>query len=162
QVRTVLQDAWAIIDHHLSYKQEADVPTELRRKLNALSGLFATADDQFEAIRHERKAYIAALRKLTKAKFLEQELNLDTFKEYIAWKFPRLRLAADAAFTGRVFRGARSHGIETLASLDEIVERTKRARAAIAKHHKPIFAVTPVNRALALRFSGYFKKYLSS
>ena len=40
QVRTVLQDAWAIIDHHLAYKKESDVPTLLRRKLNSLAGLF--------------------------------------------------------------------------------------------------------------------------
>ena len=50
QIRTILQDAWAIVAHHLSYKQESDIPKELRRKLNALSGLFETADDQFEAI----------------------------------------------------------------------------------------------------------------
>src|SRR3954447_23257501 len=32
QVRTILQDGWAIVAHHLSYKQEADVPPQLRRK----------------------------------------------------------------------------------------------------------------------------------
>jgi ppGpp synthetase/RelA/SpoT-type nucleotidyltranferase len=48
QVRTVLQDAWAIIDHHLSYKQESDVPKILRRKLNSLAGLVETAHDQFD------------------------------------------------------------------------------------------------------------------
>jgi len=30
QVRTILQDAWAVVAHHLSYKQESDVPKELR------------------------------------------------------------------------------------------------------------------------------------
>lgn len=53
QVRTVLQDAWAIIDHHLVYKQESDVPKVLKRKLNSLSGLFETADDQFDRVRVE-------------------------------------------------------------------------------------------------------------
>jgi len=45
QVRTILHDAWAVVAHHLSYKQESDVPKELRRKLNALCGLFETAYD---------------------------------------------------------------------------------------------------------------------
>ncbi|MFH1742151.1 MAG: hypothetical protein ABIH23_24370, partial [bacterium] len=45
QVRTVLQDAWAIIDHHLIYKSESSMPKVLRRKLNSLAGLFETADD---------------------------------------------------------------------------------------------------------------------
>src|SRR2546430_16718258 len=80
QVRTVLQDAWAIIAHHLSYKQESDIPKELLRKLNALSGLFSTADDQFDVIREERLAYVTEVHNLARTRnaFLDQELNLDT------------------------------------------------------------------------------------
>ncbi|WP_338137276.1 hypothetical protein [Vibrio furnissii] len=61
QVRTILQDAWAVVAHHLSYKQESDIPHHLRRKLNALSGLFETADDQFERIRELRYSYQQAV-----------------------------------------------------------------------------------------------------
>ena len=57
QVRTILQDAWAIVAHHLSYKQESDIPKELRRNLNALSGLFEIADGEFEKIRSARTQY---------------------------------------------------------------------------------------------------------
>lgn len=152
----------AIIDHHLSYKQEADVPTELRRKLNALSGLFSTADDQFDAIRHERAAYVTELRKLTRAQFLAQELNLDTLKEYLRWKFPRLRADADEALLRRVLRGAQGQNIVTLSQLNSLVEKTKRARAAIAKESRPIFGATHVNRALALMFPAYFQKAMFS
>jgi putative GTP pyrophosphokinase len=51
QVRTVLQDAWAIIDHHLVYKKESEIPTNLQRKLNSLAGLFETADNQFDILK---------------------------------------------------------------------------------------------------------------
>jgi hypothetical protein len=90
QVRTVLQDAWAIIDHHLSYKQESDVPKILRRKLNSLAGLVETAHDQFDQVRNEREDY----RKRVKTDltgddaFLNQEANLDNLIEFLTSRFP--------------------------------------------------------------------------
>lgn len=51
QVRTVLQHAWAAISHKLQYKQEADVPQILKRKLFRLSALFELADDEFISLR---------------------------------------------------------------------------------------------------------------
>lgn len=53
QIRTVLQHSWASISHALQYKNEADVPKSLRRKLNRLAGLFELADEQFVDIRLE-------------------------------------------------------------------------------------------------------------
>ena len=85
QVRTVLQDSWAIIAHHLSYKQESAVPRELRRKLNSLSGLFETADDQFDRLRKERQLYKEKIKDTVTKKdlFLKQDINLDTLSEYL-------------------------------------------------------------------------------
>ena len=51
QVRTVLQHAWAAIDHKLRYKTEHDVPDELKRDLFRLSALLELADKEFSAIR---------------------------------------------------------------------------------------------------------------
>jgi putative GTP pyrophosphokinase len=48
QVRTILMDAWASVSRHLSYKNELNVPRELLKDFNALSGLFYVADSHFE------------------------------------------------------------------------------------------------------------------
>ncbi|ELQ2466460.1 hypothetical protein QTG64_004237 [Vibrio vulnificus] len=56
QIRTVLQHSWAAISHALQYKNESDVPKQLRRKLNRLSSLFELADEQFVDIRLESEA----------------------------------------------------------------------------------------------------------
>jgi hypothetical protein len=51
QVRTVLQHAWAAIDHRLNYKRANEIPVELKRQLFRISALLEVADDQFESVR---------------------------------------------------------------------------------------------------------------
>lgn len=50
QVRTVLQHAWAAVDHKIAYKSTKEAPAGLRRSLFALSALFELADEQFSLI----------------------------------------------------------------------------------------------------------------
>jgi putative GTP pyrophosphokinase len=91
QVRTVLQDAWALIAHHLIYKRESDVPDRLQRRLNRLVGLFETADEQFTEIRSERERYIEATRdRIRNEDELDIELNLDSIIAYCERKFPNM------------------------------------------------------------------------
>ena len=49
QVRSIVQDAWSEVDHHLQYKKE--VSEELKRPIYRLAALFELADQEFEAIR---------------------------------------------------------------------------------------------------------------
>lgn len=125
QVRTILQDAWSIVAHHLSYKNEKDVPRSLLRKLNALSGLFETADDQFENLKSARANYIA----LTEEKIsnknpesLQEEINLDNLIAYSASKFPERRNASPEYFSHLLLE-LQSANYTTLSQLDEAIER---------------------------------------
>ncbi|MGO3842665.1 MAG: GTP pyrophosphokinase [Alcaligenes pakistanensis] len=89
QVRTVAQDAWSIIQHHMVYKKESQVPSSLIRKLNGLAGLFETVDDQFEYIRMQRDMYLDSVRESKNAPddFLENELNYDSLVEFMQWRY---------------------------------------------------------------------------
>lgn len=121
QVRTILQDAWAVVAHHLSYKQESDVPKELRRKLNALSGLFETADDQFENIRESRENYQKISKKLisTTKKFSQDEANLDKFEIFLNSKFP----TRDGGLSGasELLNQLKNHGYKSLLDIDNLI-----------------------------------------
>lgn len=59
QVRSILQHAWAEIEHDLGYKSAAGVPREIRRRFSRIAGLLELADDEFSAIRRELDAYAA-------------------------------------------------------------------------------------------------------
>lgn len=87
QVRTVLQHAWAAVSHALQYKQEGDVPFDLRRRLFRLAGLFEIADEEFVSIRDTA----AKIEKDVKTAFAEgsKELAIDaaSIQEFIKqWK----------------------------------------------------------------------------
>jgi len=83
QLRTIAMHSWAVISHYLEYKGDWDVPVQLKRSLNALSGLFYVADDQFEqfyAAREQSKLYMQ--------QHQSGEINLDSLTTYLRSKFP--------------------------------------------------------------------------
>lgn len=53
QVRTILQHAWAEIEHDLQYKSVRSMPSTTRRRLCALAGMLEVADREFQAIHDE-------------------------------------------------------------------------------------------------------------
>jgi putative GTP pyrophosphokinase len=61
QVRTVLDHAWAEIEHDLGYKPREAVPASTRRRLHRLAGLLELADQEFVAVRRELEEYARLL-----------------------------------------------------------------------------------------------------
>jgi putative GTP pyrophosphokinase len=83
QVRTVLQHAWAAIDHKLNYKNTLDVPKPLRRQLFRLSALLELADEEFSDLRRRieevQEHYALEVQKGE----LNLEINLDSLDAYL-------------------------------------------------------------------------------
>jgi ppGpp synthetase/RelA/SpoT-type nucleotidyltranferase len=57
QVRTVLQHAWAEIEHDLGYKANDTIPLAIRRRFSRVASLLEVADEEFESIRGALSAY---------------------------------------------------------------------------------------------------------
>jgi ppGpp synthetase/RelA/SpoT-type nucleotidyltranferase len=57
QIRSILQHAWAEIEHDLGYKSAAGIPTSVRRRFARVAGLLELADEEFRTIRETLNAY---------------------------------------------------------------------------------------------------------
>lgn len=53
QLRTVLQHAWAEVEHDLGYKVDDAMPEAIRRRFSRVAGLLEIADQEFVSIRRE-------------------------------------------------------------------------------------------------------------
>lgn len=56
QVRTILQHAWAEIEHDIQYKSSFSIPKEIRRRFHALAGMLEIADREFQSIQEVDKS----------------------------------------------------------------------------------------------------------
>lgn len=57
QVRSILQHAWAEIEHDLGYKYPGGIPRQIRRRFSLAAGLLEIADQQFDDIRVDVERY---------------------------------------------------------------------------------------------------------
>lgn len=78
QIRTIIQDAWSVLDHKIKYKR--NIPTELKRRINRLSALFEVADEEFLRIKGETQKEQEKAKTEVTGKTKELKDNIDVFK----------------------------------------------------------------------------------
>ncbi len=61
QIRTMLEHAWAEIEHDLGYKSKEAMPAPVRRRLQRLAGMLELADHEFVKIRQDLEHYAERL-----------------------------------------------------------------------------------------------------
>lgn len=81
QLRTVLQHAWAEVEHGLGYKSFYEPPMEIKRKLNRLAATLEILDEEFEFIRHSIELYHSSIEK--EEKVLKTDINKDSLIAYM-------------------------------------------------------------------------------
>lgn len=82
QVRTILQHAWAEIEHDLGYKVPQGIPQMVRRRFSRLAGLLEMGDAEFKSIRNELETYAVNIKKeipISPSKVLIDRLSLIAF-----------------------------------------------------------------------------------
>jgi putative GTP pyrophosphokinase len=86
QIRSILQHAWAEIEHDLGYKPSdasAAPPPQFRRRFSRLSGLLEIADDEFVSLRKGIGEYTEDVSEKIKERPERVSLNRVSLKEFI-------------------------------------------------------------------------------
>lgn len=93
QIRTIIQDAWSVLDHQIKYKKS--IPTDIKRRINALAAQFESADKEFQRIRNSAAQWEEEAAQSVAAEE-SVPLNVFGFKKTIDRFFPNYRLSATA------------------------------------------------------------------
>jgi putative GTP pyrophosphokinase len=83
QIRTIIQHAWAEIEHDLGYKSPIAIPNDIRRRFFRLSALLETADDEFSIISTEIAEYQTKTRTQLESGERSQEIDATSMREFI-------------------------------------------------------------------------------
>ena len=83
QVRTILQHAWAEIEHDIQYKSASVIPAAIRRRFMALAGLLELADREFQAIQDADTEITKRAQESVERGDLDVEITPGALKTYL-------------------------------------------------------------------------------
>jgi putative GTP pyrophosphokinase len=79
QIRSILQHAWAEIEHDLGYKSKYAIPIQMRRRFYRLSGLLELADYEFDGLRKDLGDYSQEIATAKDINILVDKISLAHF-----------------------------------------------------------------------------------
>ena len=84
QMRTLLQHAWANMDHDTGYKSGVEIPKRYMRNMSRLAGMLELVDEEFSKIRIELTDYRRRVQALVRSGNLDEvPIDGDTFRSYL-------------------------------------------------------------------------------
>lgn len=122
QVRTILQHAWAEIEHDIQYKTASVIPAEIRRRFMALAGVLEMADREFQAIQDDDRRLAEDARESVRTGDLDQvEITPDALKAFLDERLgPDGRISDwNYSWTARTLKGL---GFSTLGQVAECID----------------------------------------
>jgi putative GTP pyrophosphokinase len=134
QIRSVLQHAWAEIEHDLGYKTEKAVPAPIRRSFCRLAGLLEIADGEFVNIRTNLRHYERAVVKQIRDEPSTVMLDKASLSAYVSDSLVLAKADGDLALAvGAVMRFSEQYidillknltsaGFDTIASVDNALQ----------------------------------------
>ncbi len=90
QVRTILQHAWAEIEHDRKYKFGGKLPKGIPRRFNLISGILELADLEFERVVTLVNEYSSSISGISKKEKLKIQINSTSLMQYMSERFGKL------------------------------------------------------------------------
>lgn len=159
QIRTILQDAWAEVEHELIYKTEFspfDMP--LRRKLASINASLTLADITFQEIRDYQKKLQKEMEERRQSFYLmADDLLNDKVEEKSKEKINRISPFVQGTIDDMLLQAIHAHN---QGNLDEAIEIYTKILEATPKTEKNIIAVITKHRGMAYFSNNNFEAAL--
>ncbi len=121
QVRTILQHAWAEIEHDIEYKGAHVVAASVRRRFMAVAGMLEIADREFQAIQDEVRQRRRVSTELVQEGRLDRaELTSEALRSYLERRLGGDRRVGDTNYETWV-RVLHDLGFTTLQQVDDCI-----------------------------------------
>lgn len=130
QIRTILQHAWAEIEHDRNYKMKGiNLPNEkdIKRRFYLLAGILESTDREFNSIVSDINQYAKEVSKDTKEGNIDIQINAVSLKEFLLIKFSKEiedgKIIPEFGESDIIFKEINDYGIETLRELDDLIQK---------------------------------------
>lgn len=123
QIRTLLQHAWAEIEHDNGYKFAGKLPKEIEREFYLIAGTLELMDMEFQKLSNNLTEYKKNVSTNIKESKLEIEINSASLNEYLDEKFKGFN-NVEKVFGNRnalIIQELKDFGINTIAKLNSII-----------------------------------------
>ena len=138
QIRTVMQHAWAEIEHDLGYKSKEDIPDQYRRQFSRLAGLIELADENFLQLKNNINNYEKKVREKLPTSKEELPIDSSTLMTYVTKDPNYIKLLDESkpldvpidfninsSYLSTVVQRAKRLGLKTIGDIDELLEKYK-------------------------------------
>ena len=159
QIRSILQHAWAEIEHDFGYKSSISIPKEIRRKFSRQAGLLELADEQFVTIKNEIEAYTDRIRVEISQSYDNISIDGVSIKDYLKNSATVMRIDSKIG----VKRRAKLNMVENIVgiceyfnilTIDELERKILENEEKIIKFTK-IYDPKPSSRGHSIWYFGY-------
>jgi ppGpp synthetase/RelA/SpoT-type nucleotidyltranferase len=161
QVRSILQHAWAEIEHDLGYKSKHAVPRKARRTFSRLSGLLELADQEFDSVLNGLKAYAREIESESAAEvtidrislvhFIQNGKLVQALDERIQRRVER-ELVFEDWFAESLVDKLHFVGVQTISSLEREMERLSKITESMAVEHLQERAYTRTHQGVSIYY----------
>ncbi len=163
QIRTILQHAWAVIEHDIGYKSDFGVPRDISRQFARIAGILELADDEFIRARDAMVGYTEDIRlRIAKDEADDIRINMISLKEYVM-KNPRMQslIKEIAALSNAEIQEIDPEsyidqlaflGVTTLGGIEALIKDNKELALTLAEKALSNAELDIVSSSVALRF----------
>lgn len=124
QVRTLLQHAWAEIEHDRNYKFAGVLPNEIKRRFHLIAGVLEMMDNEFDKLSTDIDEYTKKIRNDVSEGKLNMDIDSKSLEQYMLKKYAgKLSFDNGIKITEDVANEIIAFGYKTIKEIDDDINK---------------------------------------